>query len=158
MAEPSPPRKSGGAPLHNISAPSRGNKRQALSSPPQASTELNLTQESVRQIVQDVMQIELEKMLSKVSANMNDILNRELHLIRERIERMSDSMTFLNSQYEDLLKEHVASKRNVVELQKENLNMKHTIGDLTGRLNHLEQQTRSNNIEIQCLPEKNRKI
>ena len=139
---------------NSISAPSRGNKRQALSSPPQADPELKLTQESVRQIVQDVMKIELEKMLSKVSANINDILNRELQPIRERIERMNDSMTFLNNQYEDLLKEHVTSKRNVVELQKENLSMKGTIGDLTGRLNHLEQQSRSNNIEIQCLPEK----
>uniref|UniRef100_A0A2A4J8C8 FP protein C-terminal domain-containing protein n=1 Tax=Heliothis virescens TaxID=7102 RepID=A0A2A4J8C8_HELVI len=67
---------------------------------------------------------------------------------------MDASMKFMNNQYEDLLKEHATSMEAVRELQKENFMIKSTMSSLKIRLEQLEQQTRSNNVEIQCLPEK----
>ncbi|XP_047032296.1 uncharacterized protein LOC124641458 [Helicoverpa zea] len=153
MTDVSPTNKTDTTTLRNVST-TRGNKRQALSSPPQVATEEKLSRDNVRQIIQEVMKTELSQMLLKINESTNNILNRELQPIHEKIAVMTDSMTFMNSQYEDLLKEHAASKEIIKDLQRVNMDMKNNIGDLKERINQLEQQTRSNNIEIQCLPEK----
>lgn len=141
------------APLRNVST-TRGNKRQALGSPPQATTENILSRDDVRDIIQEVMKTELSTLLSKFNETMIATLNKELQPINEKIAAMDNSMQFMNSQYEDLLKEHASSKETIIELQKENLEMSKNINSLNARVDQLEQQTRSNNVEIQCLPEK----
>ena len=152
MANVSPTNKTENTPLRNVSN-ARGNKRQALGSPPQATTDV-LSRNDVREIIEEVMKTELSLMLSKFNDNMNNILNRELKPIKEKIASMDDSMKFMNSQYEDLLKEHAASKEAIKELHRENNDMKNNISVLKVRFDQLEQQARSNNVEIQCLPEK----
>lgn len=140
--------------LCNVSN-TRGSRRQAVGSPPQSSTEnILISRDDVREIVQEVMKAELSIMLSKLNETMNAILNRELQPINAKIAAMDDSMKFINSQYEDLLKEHASSEEIITKLQKENLEMSNNIKLLNVRMDQLEQQTRSNNIEIQCLPEK----
>lgn len=140
--------KSDSTPLRNVST-TRGNKRQALGSPPQTGN-ITLSRDDIRQLIQDAIKKEQTEMLSKFT----ETLNRELQPIKEQMDKMDKSMAFMNLQYEDLLKEHAASKEIVKELQKENLDMKMCINDLSSRINQLEQQTRSNNVEVQCLPEK----
>lgn len=137
----------------NVST-TRGNKRPALNSPPQMIMGPMVSSEEVRKMIQDIMQNELKEQLCLFNEKFNDSLNRKLQPIKEDIAQMNDSMTFMNSQYEDLLKEHTACKETMKELQTQNSSMKQTIGELNDRLNRLEQQTRSNNIEIQCLPER----
>lgn len=149
----SPKNKHEKASLRNVST-TRGNKRQALGSPPQVTTEKLLSRDDVREIIQDVMKSELSIMLSKLNETIMAILNRELQPINAKIAAMDDSMKFMNSQYEDLIKEHVSSKETVIQLRKENLEMSKIVNLLNVRVDQLEQQTRSNNIEIQCLPEK----
>ncbi|KAF9405079.1 hypothetical protein HW555_014025 [Spodoptera exigua] len=142
--------KSDSTPLRNVST-TRGNKRPALGSPPKTDN-ITLSCDDIRQLIQDAVKKEQAEMLSKFT----ETLNRQLQPIKEQMDKMDKSMLFMNSQYEDLLKEYCASKETVKELQKENLEMKMCINDLSSRVNQLEQQTRSifQNIEIQCLPEK----
>ncbi|CAB3258383.1 unnamed protein product [Arctia plantaginis] len=136
-------------PSRNITT-TRGNKKQ----PPQTSSYFNISSEDVRSMIQETLKNELKAQLSIFSDLLNSNLSRELHPIKEQMEQMNDSMTYMNNQYEDLLKEYSTCKEELKVLQVENSSMKNTITDLNARLNQLEQQTRSNNIEIQCLPEK----
>lgn len=131
-------------------------KRQALGSPPHPTTtaEGMLSRDDIREIVEEVVKTELSVMLAKFSDSLKAMLNRELQPINSKIDAMDESMNFINSQYEDLLKEHTASKETITELQKENSVLKNTMSSLKVRLDQLEQQTRSNNVEIQCIPEK----
>lgn len=140
-------------PLRNVST-TRGNKRQALGSPPQATTENILSRDDVREIIHEVMKTEFSMMLSKLNETINSVLHRELQSINAKISAMDDSLQFMNSQYEDLLKKHASSQETIMELQKENLEMSNKMKSLNVRVDQLEQQTRSNNIEIQCVPEK----
>ncbi|XP_047040179.1 uncharacterized protein LOC124644713 [Helicoverpa zea] len=149
----SPTNKHEKAPLRNVST-TRGNKRQALGSPPQETTEKLLSRHDVREIIEEVMETKLSIMLAKFNDTMIALLNSKLQPINEKISAMDDSLKFINSQYEDLLKEHVSSKDTIIELQKENLEMRNNIKTLNMRVDQLEQQSRANNIEIQCLPEK----
>ncbi|XP_063891679.1 uncharacterized protein LOC135117140 [Helicoverpa armigera] len=139
--------RSDSTPLRNVSS-NRANKRPALSPP--KTDNITLSCDDIRQLIQDAVKKEHTEMLSKFT----ETLNRELQPIKEQMDKMDNSMLFMNSQYEELLKEYAASKDTVKELQKENLEMKMCINDLVSRVSQLEQQTRSNNVEIQCLPEK----
>lgn len=145
--------RSDNTPLRNIST-TRGNKRQAVGSPPQAPAEIALSPDDIRLLIQEAVKKEHAEMLTKFIDNMKLTLNQQLQPIKEQMENMEKSMAFMNHQYEDLLKEYTASKENMKELQRENSEMKVCINDLTSRMNQLEQQSRADNVEIQCLPEK----
>ncbi|XP_063893065.1 uncharacterized protein LOC135117574 [Helicoverpa armigera] len=140
--------------MRNIST-TRGNKRQAVGSPPVSpNAEDIVTRANIREIIEDVLKTELSRALSDFDDRMKVLLNKELQPINDKISGMEASLNFMNNQYEDLLKEHATSTEAVRELQKENSEMKTTMSSLKTRLEQLEQQTRSNNVEIQCLPEK----
>ncbi|KAJ8712620.1 hypothetical protein PYW07_005462 [Mythimna separata] len=130
----------------------RANKRQALSSPPKTTVTAEgvLSRDDIRVIVQEVMKTEL----SKFNDTMKSMLSKELQSINSKIDSMDNSMKFINSQYEDILKKLSTSEQTILVLQKENADIKSVTNSLKVRLDQLEQQTRSNNVEIQCLPEK----
>uniref|UniRef100_A0A2A4IZ89 FP protein C-terminal domain-containing protein n=1 Tax=Heliothis virescens TaxID=7102 RepID=A0A2A4IZ89_HELVI len=134
----------------------RANKRQALGSPPLATTTTEglLSRDDIREIVQEVVKAELSVMMAKLSDSLKSMLNMELQPVNAKIDEMDKSMKFISNQYEDLLKEHTKSKETLIEVQKENSIMKNTVSSLKVRLDQLEQQTRSNNVEIQCVPER----
>lgn len=145
--------KSDNTPLRNIST-TRGNKRQAVGSPPQAPVEVVLAPDDIRQLIQESIKNAQNEMLTKFIEKMKLTLNQQLQPIRDQIDSMDKSMAFMNAQYEDLLKKYTASEENMKELRRENSEMRVCISDLSSRMNQLEQQTRANNVEIQCLPEK----
>lgn len=145
--------KSDNTPLRNISI-TRGNKRQAIGPPPQAPLEFALAPDDIRQLIQDAVKKEQAEMIAKVIENINFTLNQQLQPLKDQMDKMEKSMEFMNLQYEDLIKEYTASKECMKEMQRENSEMRATINDLSSRINQLEQQSRANNVEIQCLPEK----
>lgn len=145
--------KSDNTPLRNVST-TRGNKRQAVGSPPQAPTENTLAPDDIRQLIQETIKKVQTEMHTQFIDNMKLTLKQQLQPIRDQMESMEKSMAFMNNQYEDLFKKYTASEENMKELQRENSEMKVCMSDLHTRINQLEQQTRANNVEIQCLPEK----
>ncbi|XP_045450618.1 uncharacterized protein LOC123659445 [Melitaea cinxia] len=74
--------------------------------------------------------------------------------VKEEMSDMRNSMDFMNSKFESLLKEHKETKKVMVELQKENSVLQSNVRDLNARINTLEQNARSANVEIQCVPER----
>lgn len=172
--------KNDSTPLHskssNKNVAGRPNKRAAVNSPPGISDVLItrdevqsmvhdmlqkktpakdlVTPETVKNIVQQVIQSELRALVPSITSEFKSVFNAELRSIKEEIIDIKQSMTFIDSQYEDFLNEHKANKENMKELREENITMRATINDLSSRLNQVEQNARSSNIELQCVPEK----
>lgn len=136
-------------PNRNIST-TRGNKRPALNSPPQNAA---VTAEDVRSIVQEVIKAELASMLQQLNTTILNVVNRELAPIKHEIKELTESLNFHTKQFEDFQSEHKSLEKTAKDLTEQNTNLKILTTDLSLRVNYLEQQTRSNNIEIQCLPE-----
>ncbi|CAG4982136.1 unnamed protein product [Colias eurytheme] len=130
----------------------RGNKRQALQSPPGTST--TMAEDSVRAIIQEVIGNQFDTLIGKFTAAMKDILNSELKSMREEIKDIRDSVSFMSLQYEDILKDRKEDQAIIKKLQEQNDVLSATLKDVSSRLNNLEQQARANNIELQCVPQK----
>lgn len=113
-----------------------------------------VTPEKVTEIVQEVVQKELQVFVTSLTSKMSTLFSPDLKSIKEEINDVKQSMSFIDSQYEDFIKEHKAAMETMKILKEENQTMRSTISDLSSRLNQVEQQARSSNIELQCVPEK----
>lgn len=129
----------------------RANKRQALSSPTDVPP---LKSDDVQRMIKNTIQEQMDGLLSKLGVNMRQLFNTELQSLRDEIRDVKDSMTYMNSQYEEILREHKQNKDVIKNIQQENLQLKAIIDKQNSRISQLEQHSRSNNVEIQCVPEK----
>lgn len=136
----------------NVTA--RSSKRVALDSPPSASNP-SLTEESVRTIVQEVIASQMESLLEKFTFNMRALLNQELSVMREDIQCLKNSVAFLSNEYDDIIKENEVTAQKMKALQDENDKLTTSVQVMSTRINNLEHHARANNIEIQCVPQKN---
>lgn len=136
----------------------RNTKRVALSSPPVNSPPQTccVTRDDVREIVKDVIRDELRQITSSIKSSILVVLKSELKILNTEMKEIKDSMNFINCQYEDFLKEHESNKEHINELRENNTRMQCTLDQFTSQINSLEQRARSNNLEIQCVPENKR--
>nr|XP_049701301.1 uncharacterized protein LOC126055566 [Helicoverpa armigera] len=81
------------------------------------------------------------------------MISQELAPIKKEMENVVESMSFMNKKFESIMKAHELSQEIISRLESENTDLKITIEDLSDRLANLEQQSRSNNLELQCVPE-----
>lgn len=144
-------RKDDSTSIRNVSV-ARGNKRPALNSPSPTTPSVS-SGDDVRTIIRDVIKQEFSVMLKQINDNTVNVVNRELEPIKRDIREITESMTFMNMRFNDIEAEQAAAKNITKELQEQNTKMRITITELNQRLNNLEQQSRSNNVEIQCVPE-----
>lgn len=128
----------------------RSAKRLALSSP---SKDENLTHDDVRAIMNDVLKTHLADFTKEINRSIRGILDEEMKSIREECKDIKESMEFMNGTFEMISKEHKAAQENIKKLEVTNELMQSTILSLQSRVNQLEQNSRANNVEIQCLPE-----
>lgn len=136
-------------PSRNVTI-TRGNKRPALNSPPHTTA---VTTEDVRSIVQEVIKAEFASMLQQITDTILNVVNKELEPIRHDIRELSTSLSFHTKEFKEFQSEHNALKTSVKDLENENSELINSVADLILRVNYLEQQTRSSNLEVQCLPE-----
>ncbi|CAK1596675.1 unnamed protein product [Parnassius mnemosyne] len=129
----------------------RSTKRVAVSS---LNTEKSSQLNDIREMVSETVRAEMKEMLTQMRTSIKSVLNSELKVIREEITDMKNSINFINSQYEDFLKEHCANLTAVKDLKENNTKLEATINALNTRVNELEQRTRYNNLELQCVPER----
>lgn len=93
---------------------------------------------------------ELMRHLNQTLAN---YVNKELKSITDKIEGLKTSIGFMNEKFEEMKAEFLLNTKIVRDVQKENEELKATIKDLNMRVGQIEQQARSSNLEIQCMPE-----
>lgn len=77
----------------------------------------------------------------------------ELSDFNQKLETIEESIVFINSENERLTRENESQKTLIAELQRDNGDLHTTSHDLSHRLHMLEQLSRTNNIEVQCVPE-----
>lgn len=138
-------------PVSNVNT-MRRNIRPHLNSPPADNSRASMSRDDIREIL-EVMTKNMDDNFAIMRQNMTSALDEQLKPIRAELSQMNDSMNFISDQYEDLKKVHEASQLRVTELEKQNVELKTTMEDLTLRINQVEQQSRQNNVELQCVPE-----
>ncbi|KAJ8716729.1 hypothetical protein PYW07_003356 [Mythimna separata] len=139
---------------NNKVSKSRGNKRHASGSPSPTSSPSPLDKkEDMRSIIQEIIKAEFNDMLTQFNKNLISTMNNELETVNAEMKEMVKSMQFINKQFEDFERNQKISDETIHKLQLENSELKTTVANLSQRINNLEQQSRSNNIEVQCMPE-----
>ncbi|KAL0810872.1 hypothetical protein ABMA28_010176 [Loxostege sticticalis] len=135
---PSSPRKGNSDDTENQMSyvTNRPNKRLAPSSSPQSQEDFPMpaTQRDVREIVTDIVQTQMNSFMSQISETISRAINKEISSLKEEIEGVRNSMDFINEKFEDMTRDHVIMKKD-------------------NRINAMEQNARSNNVEVQCVPE-----
>ncbi|CAH2109291.1 unnamed protein product [Euphydryas editha] len=137
-------------PIRNVST-SRGSKRQATGSPspPSLPNDIN----DIHVVIREIIQEEFSGMLVKMNETIISTINQELEPLKKEMQGIRDSISFMNDKFEDIKKEQQSSNESVKKLELENIELKTTIQQISERLVNLEQQSRSNNLEVQCVPE-----
>ncbi|XP_050684289.1 uncharacterized protein LOC126979120 [Leptidea sinapis] len=109
--------------------------------------------EEVRNIVNEVFEKEMSNLMANINKTITLTVSTCLKSIDSKIEELQRSVSFISSQYDDIKKE-IDKYSDIFEKQRlENESLQSTVTDLTNKINLMEQQARSNNIEIQCVPE-----
>lgn len=142
-------KKCDSTPIRNVTT-ARGNKRIALNSPPKSNP---VTAEEVRSIVQEVIQVQYATMLQQMNTIIVNTINTELAPVRKDIQELQASLTFHTEEFDKLQSKYKEISNETKGLKNENEHLKNTVSDLNTRINYLEQNARSNNLELQCLPE-----
>ncbi|XP_023949754.2 uncharacterized protein LOC112054281 [Bicyclus anynana] len=134
-------------PLRVVPREIKGKKSQLSDSDSGASYDLTLN--DVRQVVRE----ELKALLDVFKTNLLSQFGSKLQEITNNVTQITDSISFMEQQHEELKKEIQLKIKNINSLENENKILQTNINDLNTRLSQLEQHSRANNVEIQCLPE-----
>lgn len=126
----------------------RSNKRPAMSSPSH-----DRAAPITREDVQEILQTEMAVLFSKIDSTIASSLSKELKAIKADIFDLKESITFIGKQYEDLKRTTLDNNTKIATLQEENNRLAAELSEIKYKYNQMEQVNRSNNIEIQCVPE-----
>lgn len=137
-------------PIRNVST-NRGNKRQAIGSPSPASKSKD--KDDIRSAIKEIIKEEFSEMLERINETIICTINQELEPLKKEMQGILDSISFMNKKFEDIKVEQESTKRSVKKLELENIELRTTVDDMNERLVNLEQQSRSNNLDVQCVPE-----
>lgn len=148
------PTKNDDTPVRNVNT-TRGNKNTSISP-----IVAPVTREEVQDILQDTLDKKINEMMLKFQQSIPKLLDIKLEPLKRELTEIATSMNNLNTQYEEIKRENIEIKEinaqlqtEVKTLKKENSSLHVTISDMNIRLNNVEQNSRSNNIELQCVPE-----
>ncbi|XP_046968251.1 uncharacterized protein LOC124535895 [Vanessa cardui] len=109
----------------------------------------SLTLADVRRAIRE----ELVNTLENFKTNVMSQLNIKTKEVLDQLVQVTDSMNFIEQQYEDLKKEISAKEKVIQTLETECKNLQTSVNELGARLVKIEQHSRSMNVEIHCVPE-----
>lgn len=81
-------------------------------------------------------------------------IQESMQVLKDEIVTLQQSFNFLSNEYDDLKKDNQEQKKLISEMQKENTKLTQKFSDITGKLQSMEQVSRSYNVEIQGVTEK----
>lgn len=105
-----------------------------------------VTQEVLRDIIRDEIGIAFKTAIGKLVAE-------QLANINENINSFDKSLSFNNTLLEEMKKKLDEKVQIIEKLEKENIELRSTVTDLSTRLNTVEQNMRECNVEINGIPE-----
>lgn len=119
----------------------------ASKNPPVVSS--GLTKEEVR----EEMRMVLREEMVKLKADITVTIELKFKAVAEEVAALRLSMQFINNEFEDIRSTFKSNNDLTQKLEKENSTLRSEIADLGMRLNQIEQHSRANNLEVQCVPE-----
>ncbi|CAK1554363.1 unnamed protein product [Leptosia nina] len=105
--------------------------------------------DEVRKIVRE----ELGAVLEVFKTNIREQFKLLTQEVLDQLSGVTNSLTFLEQQYEQVASELSVKTKAIKVLESENISLKSTVKDLNVRLSIVEQQSRAANLEIQNVPE-----
>lgn len=105
--------------------------------------------------VSRIMKKQIDELMRHLNQTLANYVNTQMKAITDKLEGLNTSMEFMNVKFEEMKTEFSLNTKVVSDLKKENEQLKTSVKDLSVRLTQMEQQARSTNVEIQCLPEHN---
>lgn len=109
----------------------------------------HLSLADVRRVIREEFEYLLEAFKTSIVAQFDG----KLTILSDKLTEITDSVCFMEKQYEDM-KSEVQQKIDMIKaLESENEMLRININELNSRVSMIEQHSRANNIEIQCLPE-----
>lgn len=135
--------------IHDTNITIRNKKGTPVESPVSMETDGPVTSSEVRSIIRS----EIATLTEHLKETLAQCVNNELKSIKIEIEQVKESMNFMNDKYETIKSELSTKSTALHQLQKENEQLKASLKEVSMRINTMEQQARSSNVEIQCLPE-----
>ncbi|CAH2096549.1 unnamed protein product [Euphydryas editha] len=99
----------------------------------------------------DVLKDHIGYFVGKVNTSVRVLLAKELKMVKEEIKEMK--MDFRSEKFDEIIKEHKEALENIKVLKEQNYRLQSIVMQLQARVNRLEQNAISNNIEVQCMPE-----
>ncbi|CAK1551288.1 unnamed protein product [Leptosia nina] len=105
--------------------------------------------DEVRKIVRE----ELGAVLEVFKTNIREQFKLQTQEVLDQLSGVTNSLTFLEQQYEQVASELSVKTKAIKVLESENISLKSTVKDLNVRLSIVEQQSRAANLEIQNVPE-----
>ncbi|CAG5054658.1 unnamed protein product [Parnassius apollo] len=101
----------------------------------------------------DVLKSHMTDFTKEINRSLRGMLDAEMKTIKDEYKEIKESMEFINGTFEMLQIDHKANQEKIKKLEEINKLMQSTINSLQSCVNQLEQNSRANNIEIQCMPE-----
>lgn len=89
----------------------------------------------------------------EIQSALKDVVSDQFRQINELISEFKESLSFYNEKYEEMRVTLEDKSEKIHKLEKDNCALRDSIQQLTQRLNLVEQNTRSANVELQCVPE-----
>lgn len=93
-------------------------------------------------IIRDIIREELDRKF-----------NTEIKDIQSKLSHLDESLAFFSAEQVKINEEREKHKSLIIKLQNENEQLRTTTRELAHRLHQVEQLSRTNNLEIQCVPE-----
>lgn len=145
--------------LKRTNRPTSPVKLQRSPTPPNIST-VNIQQEidSLGEESEDVT-ISITKrdlwniVKQEIESAIKELVPEQFNKINAIITSLQQSLSFFNEQYEEMKSTLTENSTIIKSLEKENITLQAKLKEVTKRTNLLEQHARSNNIEVQCVPE-----
>lgn len=146
------------------SAPGAGSSKQTATGPKQAtvaskqsaagSTKPSSTCSESRSELRTIIQEEIRAAMKEASANLKRDINKELKTFKEDMVSLTESINFIHETFENMKSELSTCKTKIDSISKENETLRSELNTISNRFNQLEQITRSSNLEVQCVPER----
>lgn len=89
----------------------------------------------------------------EIQSALKDIVSEQFKQINELITGFNESLSFYNEKYEEMRTTLEDKSDRIKDLEKDNCGLRDAIQQMNHRLNLVEQNSRSANIELQCVPE-----
>ncbi|CAG4966899.1 unnamed protein product [Colias eurytheme] len=106
-----------------------------------------------RSDLRSIIKEELRMSVTNCIADFKSDINNQLCEMKDDIRNFHESISFMNSHFENLNAEIKSYKIDIERIKKENELLKSELSTISARCIQLDQLMRSSNLEVQCVPE-----